>query len=388
MNVEIVNEIKQGFETAYIDGTVVSNLEYKPSFISNNPSDGKKVISSIDEELLRCEKFQISVAFITMGGLTPLLQTLKELEQRQIPGEILTTNYLNFSEPMALEKLNQLNNIKIKMYDVESSIDGFHTKGYIFKKSEIYRIILGSSNITGAALTSNIEWNAKIISTENGEIANQIVNEFNDLWNSKYSLEFDEFYEIYKARYEIIKHQREEAKKDLIPSFEKYTLKPNSMQEEFIVNLRKIMEKGEKRALLISATGTGKTYASAFAMRESGFKRVLFIVHRAQLAKQAKKSFEKVFNKSISMGIVGDGKHEYDRDFVFAMVETLNRDEHLFKYEKNTFDCIILDEAHHSPANTYQRIMEYFKPKLFLEYWWCGCRQEKGKTWLVYYIRQ
>ena len=366
MNVEIVNEIKQGFETAYIDGTVVSNLEYKPSFISNNPSDGKKVISSIDEELLRCEKFQISVAFITMGGLTPLLQTLKELEQRQIPGEILTTNYLNFSEPMALEKLNQLNNIKIKMYDVESSIDGFHTKGYIFKKSEIYRIILGSSNITGAALTSNIEWNAKIISTENGEIANQIVNEFNDLWNSKYSLEFDEFYEIYKARYEIIKHQREEAKKDLIPSFEKYTLKPNSMQEEFIVNLRKIMEKGEKRALLISATGTGKTYASAFAMRELGFKRVLFIVHRAQLAKQAKKSFEKVFNKSISMGIVGDGKHEYDRDFVFAMVETLNRDEHLFKYEKNTFDCIILDEAHHSPANTYQRIMEYFKPKLFL----------------------
>lgn len=90
--------------------------------------------------------------------------------------------------------------------------------------------------------------------------------------------------------------------------------------------------------------GTGKTYASAFAMRELGFKRVLFIVHRAQLAKQAKKSFEKVFNKSISMGIVGDGKHEYDRDFVFAMVETLNRDEHLFKYEKNTFDCIILDD--------------------------------------------
>lgn len=272
MNVEIVNEIKQGFETAYIDGTVVSNLEYKPSFISNNPSDGKKVISSIDEELLRCEKFQISVAFITMGGLTPLLQTLKELEQRQIPGEILTTNYLNFSEPMALEKLNQLNNIKIKMYDVESSIDGFHTKGYIFKKSEIYRIILGSSNITGAALTSNIEWNAKIISTENGEIANQIVNEFNDLWNSKYSLEFDEFYEIYKARYEIIKHQREEAKKDLIPSFEKYTLKPNSMQEEFIVNLRKIMEKGEKRALLISATGERDIFVTGG--RNLGFTRV------------------------------------------------------------------------------------------------------------------
>ena len=366
MKTETMQELRQGFETAYINGSVVSNLEYKPGFVSNNPSEGKKVISSIEEELLKCEKFQISVAFITMGGITPLLQTLKELEKRKIPGEILTTNYLNFSEPRALAKLNELSNITLKMYDVEASDTGFHTKGYIFKKKEVYRIILGSSNMTSAALTNNIEWNTKIISTQQGEVACEVVKEFNELWNSEYALDFGKFYEIYKARYEIIKHQREEAKKDLLPSFEKYTLKPNSMQEEFIVNLRKIIDKGEKRALLISATGTGKTYASAFAMRELGFKRVLFIVHRAQLAKQAKKSFERVFNNSVSMGIVGDGKHEYECDFVFAMVETLNRDEHLFKYEKNAFDCIILDEAHHSPANTYQKVMEYFEPKLFL----------------------
>lgn len=362
----MVEELRKGFETAYINGTVASNLAYKPSFISNNPGEGKKVISSIEEELLRCEKFQISVAFITMGGITPLLQTLKKLEDRGIQGEVLTTNYLEFSEPRALAKLNELSNITLKMYDVEAAGNGFHTKGYIFKKEEVYRIILGSSNMTNAALTSNIEWNTKIISTDQGEVACEIVKEFHELWNSNYALDFDKFFEIYKARYEIIKHQREEAKKDALPSFEKYTLKPNSMQEEFIVNLRKIIEEGEERALLISATGTGKTYASAFAMRELGFKKVLFIVHRAQLAKQAKKSFERIFNNSVSMGIVGDGKHEYDCDLVFAMVETLNRDEHLFKYEKNTFDCIILDEAHHSPANTYQKVMAYFKPKLFL----------------------
>ena len=366
MKAEIIEDIKQGFETTYINGSLASNLEYKPSFVSNNPEDGKKVISFIEEELLRCERFQISVAFITMGGITPLLQTLKELERKGIPGEILTTNYLDFSEPRALAKLNELSNITLKMYDVEAADNGFHTKGYIFMKEEVYRIIIGSSNMTSAALTSNIEWNTKIISTEQGEVASEIVKEFNDLWNSDYALDFEMFYEIYKARYEIIKHQREEAKKDAIPSFQKYTLKPNSMQEEFIVNLRRIIKKGEERALLISATGTGKTYASAFAMRELGFKRVLFIVHRAQLAKQAKKSFERVFNNSVSMGIVGDGKHEYDCDFVFAMVETLNKDEHLFKYEKDAFDCIILDEAHHSPANTYKKVMEYFKPKLFL----------------------
>lgn len=361
MKTEIIKDIRQGFETAYINGTLASNLEYKPSFVSNNPKEGKKVISTIEEELLRCEHFQISVAFITMGGITPLLQTLKELERKGVVGEILTTNYLNFSEPRALEKLNELSNITLKMYDVEVADSGFHTKGYIFKKEEVYRIILGSSNMTSAALTSNIEWNTKIISSEQGEVASEIIKEFNNLWNSDYALDFETFYEIYKVRYELIKHQREEAKKDIVPSFEKYTLKPNSMQEEFIINLRKIIEKGEEKALLISATGTGKTYASAFAVRELGFKRVLFIVHRAQLAKQAKKSFERVFNNSVSMGIVGDGKHEYDSDFIFAMVETLNRDEHLFKYKKDTFDCIILDEAHHSPANTYQKVMEYFK---------------------------
>lgn len=366
MNGEILKDIKQGMETAYINGSLASNLKYKPGFVSNNPKEGKKVISSIEEELLRCDKFQISVAFITMGGITPLLQTLKELENKGIPGEILTTNYLDFSEPKALAKLNDLKNIKLKMYDVESANNGFHTKGYIFKKEEVYRIILGSSNMTNTALTSNIEWNTKIISTEQGEIAQDIVNEFNELWNSEYALDFEHFYEIYKTRYEIIKHQRQEAKKDKIPSFEKYTLKPNSMQEEFILNLRKIMEKGEKRALLISATGTGKTYASAFAMRELGFKKVLFLVHREQILKQAKKSYENVFSSNITTGILSGNHKDINADYLFSTVQTLSRENVLSQFDENRFDCIVIDETHKAGAESYHKIINHFKPKLLL----------------------
>ena len=190
-----------------------------------------------------------------MSGITPLLQILKELEKRNIPGEILTTNYLNFSEPRALEKLHSLSNITLKMFDVERATEGFHTKGYIFKKDEIYRIIIGSSNITSAALTSNREWNTKLLSTEQGEMAKEIVDEFKKLWNSSYALSYDEFYENYKERYKITKHQREIAKEQEITSIECYKLKPNSMQVKFITNLRKIVESGEQRALLISATG-------------------------------------------------------------------------------------------------------------------------------------
>ena len=366
MTEDRLSELRSGFENAYIDGTIASNLAYKPQFISNNYKQGKKVLSSIEDELVACDGFQISVAFITMGGITPLLQTLKALEKKGIKGEILTTNYLNFSEPRALEKLNKLSNITLKMYDVEASGDGFHTKGYIFKKDEIYRIIIGSSNMTKTALTSNCEWNTRVVSTEKGEIAQSVLEEFNELWNSEYALEYDEFYEQYKERYKIIKKQREIAKSEDIPSVEKYRLQPNSMQVGFIVNLKKIIEAGEERALLISATGTGKTYASAFAMRELGYKRVLLLVHRGQLARQTKKSYQKVFGKNISMGLVGAGYSDYEADYVFAMVQTLNRDEHLHKYSPDEFDCIILDEAHHSSADTYQKVMSYFKPKLWL----------------------
>lgn len=363
---QIIRELYSGFETAYIDGNIASNILYKPQFISNNYKEGKKVLSYIEDELLTCDFFQISVAFITMGGITPLLQTFKELEKRGIPGEILTTNYLNFSEPAALRKLHGLKNITLKMYDTEAEDIGFHTKGYIFKKKELYRIIIGSSNITSAALTCNKEWNTKLISTQKGEVAAEVVAEFHQLWNSSCALEYNDFIDTYEERYRIIEKQKKVARAEKTPSLETYKLRPNDMQVGFIANLRKILKSGEERALLISATGTGKTYASAFAMRELGFKRVLFLVHRGQLARQTKKSFEKVFGNSVSMGLVGAGFHEYDKDYVFATIQTLNKDVHLANYKPYDFDCIILDEAHHSSADSYQKIMSYFKPQFWL----------------------
>lgn len=94
----------------------------------------------------------------------------------------------------------------------------------------------------------------------------------------------------------------------------------------------------------MTRAGTGKTYASAFAMRELGFRRVLFLVHRSQLARQTKKAYQNVFSKSVSMGLVGTGNAEYDKDYVFATVQTLNKDQNLKKYSPDSFDCIILDD--------------------------------------------
>ena len=364
-----ITYLEQGLTTAFINQSISSNLAYKPQFVSNNYKKGRKVISSIEDELLSCEEFAISVAFITMGGITPLLQTLRELEHRGIPGKILTTDYLTFSDPKALRLLANFENIELKMFVTENAKEGFHTKGYIFKKEEMYRIIVGSSNMTLSALTTNREWNTKIVSTEQGEYTQNVVAEFEQLWNAQQSLEFEQFIEPYTNVYtknKIIQRQKEIAKQAEVPSLEVYRLQPNSMQVGFINNLRKIYEAGEDRALLISATGTGKTYASAFATRELGFKRVLFLVHRNQIAKQALKSYRKVFDGKVSMGMVTGKYQDHNADFVFATVQTLSKEDTLSRYKKDHWDLIIIDEAHHSSADSYKKIMDYFTPKLWL----------------------
>lgn len=366
-----LEELKSGIKTAYINSSYNSNLAYRPEFISNDYKQGKKVLVSIEEELKRCEEFCISVAFINSGGITPLLMTLKELEKKGIKGKILTTDYQMFTEPKALDTLASLSNITLKMYRCNAVIGGFHTKGYIFKEDNIYRIIIGSSNMTLSAITKNKEWNTKIVSAESGEIAENIVNEFKQLWNSDNCYEYSKIIEEYSAEYlknKIIQKQHYIARQEQIIELDKYKLQPNKMQVEFITNLKKMYANGIDRALLLSSTGTGKTYASAFAMREIGFRKVLFLVHRNQIAKQALKSYRKVFGNSVTMGMVSGtlNRMEYDKDYIFATIQTISKDEILRRFDKKHFDAIIYDEAHHTSAGSYKKVMEYFMPKLSL----------------------
>lgn len=361
-----IEEIRMGMETAFINQNVSSNLAYKPEFIFNNYEEGRKVLSSLEEELLSCEEFSISVAFITMGGVEPLLHTLKELERKGIPGRILTTDYLSFSDPKALTKLNEFRNIELRMYGTGASKMGFHTKGYIFKQNGIYHIIVGSSNLTQSALTKNREWNSKIVSIEQGEYTNQILEEFNQLWTSRYSVEYNNFIEEYSVRYELIRKQKKIARQSKNPLIEQYQLQPNKMQIAFVNNLIQMKESGARRALLISATGTGKTYASAFALRELNPKRALFIVHREQIARQAIKSYGNVFGGKRSFGLLSGNSKDIKSDFLFATMQMLSKQEILEQFQRNAFDIIIIDEVHRAGAESYNRILKYFKPDFWL----------------------
>ena len=364
-----ITTLQTAIQTAYLDHTINSNLAYRPEFISNNYKLGKKVLVSIEEELQRCEEFFISVAFITKSGITPLLQTLKDLEQKNIPGKILTTNYLMFSEPEALEKLAGLKNIELKMFVTGAETGGFHTKGYIFREEEIYRIIIGSSNMTLSAITRNKEWNTKIVSTEQGELTQAVLQEFDELWQDEHSLAFEDFIDSYRQEYlneKIIRKQKQQAVSEQVVELENYRLKPNKMQVTFVKNVMEMKAQHIDRALLLSSTGTGKSLASAFMLREMGTRRALFIVHREQIAKQTLKSYKRVFGSSRTYGLLSGNSRVFGSDFLFATMQMLSKEDILSHYSPEDFDVIILDECHHVGAESYQKIMRYFKPKFWL----------------------
>lgn len=316
------------------------------------------MLSEIISELNKCEEFFISVAFITNSGILPLLETLKVLNKKGVKGKILTTDYLNFSEPKALKKLLEFPNIEMKLYSKEN----FHTKGYIFRYKDHYKLIVGSSNLTQTALTKNKEWNLKVSSLEEGSLTGGVISEFNQLWNDadELTIKWIETYE------HIYRKQLEFARKSKVPRLDQYKLKPNKMQVEAIQGLERLRENGQDTGLLISATGTGKTYLSAFELRNYNPERALFIVHREQIAKQALNSFRNVFGDTRSMGILSGTSKDVDKDSIFCTIQTLSKDEVLQSFDKNEFDYIIIDEVHKAGANSYQKIVNYFNPKFLL----------------------
>lgn len=369
---EQIERIRKGIETAFISKHEVSDIMYQPQLVLNNPTEKSKVIATLQRELYRCDGFKFSVAFITDSGIEGLLGTLKDLEEKDIKGQILTSDYLCFTEPKALAKIAQLSNIELKIYRTQSDgAEGFHTKGYIFSDEEVYHIIIGSTNLTQYALSVNKEWNTKVVTTNQGAYAQTIVGEFEEMWNSPASQLYDdcivEYTQEYEAKKRQLQLQRQQASIQSTLSSYVPKLKPNTMQVAFMDSLDNLVKDGKKKALLISATGTGKTYASAFGVQRLQPKRILFIVHREQILKQAMDTYQKVFgNKAHSMGILSGNTTDAsikDRDFIFATIQTISRDHTLNSFSKNDFDVIIIDEAHRTGGATYQKVMQYFKPK-------------------------
>ena len=354
MNEQIMN----GFEVACIDANAYENTVLMPEFISNDISSGKKVLTSIQKELINCDSFSISVAFITTSGITPLKQTLLDLKERNIKGKIITTDYLNFTEPRILKELQKFDNIEVRMHRVKENNTGFHTKGYLFNKADIYTFIIGSSNLTQKALTVNKEWNSKLVSLKNGAYAKVILDEFDSIWAASTPIancidEYEKDYNEYKKTREVVVRDNT-------------NIKPNSMQKQFVDNVTKLIANNQKRALLVSSTASGKTYAAAFAMKKFNPDKALFLVHREQIAKRALFSFRNIFKGNKTYGMISGNHKDFNKDYIFATMQTMSKQDIYNNFKPDHFDYIIIDEAHRIGSNSYQKLLNYFKPKFCL----------------------
>lgn len=346
------NILMDSMRTSLIDSNIESVLSYQHKLISNRE---EKIVSLIRRELENCDEFIISVAFVTLGGVTMILEQLKDLEARGVKGKILTGDYLTFTQPKALKKLLEFKNIELKVLSDEK----FHAKGYFFRKGDIWTMIVGSSNLTQTALTVNFEWNLKINSLKDGKIATEILNNFYDVFNKIPALDMDSLLE-YERVYNLTKEYTKKKKQE-IREYKEIT--PNIMQKQALENLNNL-RKYERKGLLISATGTGKTYLSAFDVRNANPKRVLFIAHRKTILQKAKETYENILRDK---KIVIYGEEDIDEaDVVFAMIQTLNKENHMTKFSPDYFDYIVVDEVHHGGAKSYQSVLNYFIPKFLL----------------------
>lgn len=334
----------------------IVKISSSPRLICNNLSENIKVKQELEKCFDNCDKFDLSVAFIGESGISAIEQTLLNTISSNKKGRIVTSTYLGFNTPKTFKFLLNLfrnSNVEIRIYQRE----GFHPKGYIFNNKDNYKIMIGSANLTQSALCVNQEWNICIEGNKNDDVIKRINNEFEEQWNNSIRLT-EKWINDYEKEY------KPPIKYYVAPRGKK-GFEPNKMQAEAILNLQEMRTMGKDKALLISATGTGKTFLSAFDVKQFNPKRMLFVVHRETIARTSLKSYKKIINNK-TMGMFTGSEKSDECEYLFSTINTIGKKEYLNKFKQDEFDYIVIDEVHRAGANLYSNLLNYFKPKFLL----------------------
>ena len=356
-------KIKNAILNSFLDKNIFEqNDEYAAKLIANTKDE--TMYNRILDEVQHCKSFTFAVAFIESGILNSLKTVLKDLN---VQGRILTSTYLYFNKPQMFRELLKLPNVEIRVY--EQNHGKFHAKGYLFQHEGYQSALVGSSNFTAGALKVNKEWNLLFTSHNNGKLTEDIASEIEEQWKGASKLS-PEWIDEYEKKYKI---QNKPAIKVVSQSVDEdnsnYSIiKPNKMQKEALKNLQKLRLLRETKGLIISATGTGKTYLAALDVKNYNPKRFLFVAHREQILKKSLDSFHKVLggDKKTNYGILSGNTKNTDTKYLFATVQTLSKAENLNQFKRDEFDYILIDEAHHVGSKIYGKLLDYFIPDFLL----------------------
>ncbi|MGQ9856550.1 MAG: DEAD/DEAH box helicase family protein [Fervidobacterium sp.] len=349
-------------------------------------------LKEISEAILKAVEIDIIVSFVLKSGVELLLEPLKTASSNGAKVRVLTSTYLNITEPSALVLLKDSlgDNLDLRVFKYEDK--HFHPKAYIFEfingDGELF---VGSSNISKDALTGGIEWNYRISKSANPEHFEYFKRAFFDLFNNHSVLVDNKFIEQYAEKWATKKSDSEyeglknlekdiyvfesyesetdleeiESTKQSKPELSSLPVLPNEVQQEVLRELNNTRAEGFTKALVVLATGVGKTFLAAFDSMQ--FNKVLFVAHREEILKQAKSTFGKV-RPAAKMGLFNSQVKDKDKDIVFASVFTIGKDEYLNEsyFPPDYFDYIVIDEFHHAAAESYKKLLNYFKPKFLL----------------------
>lgn len=297
-----------------------------------------------------------------------LANDIKSALERGAKGKLLTSTYQNFTD---IESLNFFHRLSISFTNFDCHLDdgcfyneknyttnGFHTKGYLFEFDERCELIVGSSNITRYALLKNIEWDLVIDCHKQDEAYQNACCEFENLWSKTYELSQD-LIDVYAQKLNFAIERW-----DMDYDLAEQKIKPNYMQRKALKELNRYRAIGLDKALVISATGSGKTYLAAFDALNFSPERLLYVVHEGSILRKSLETFQEVFGGLKTCGIYSGEAKELEADFIFSTNISMCRSLELFK--ENEFDYIIIDECHHAAAETYRQIIDYFRPEFLL----------------------
>lgn len=336
----------------FVDQNYLGSEELGPKILANNQQE--RIWQTLRQELYSCKSFIWAVAFITQDMLVPFKVIMADLAKNGISGTIITGDYLGFNNPRVFTELQKIPNLEVRI----ANKAGFHTKGYLFDHENYQTVIIGSANFTRSALLANYEWALKVSSKKQADLTAQLVDKIADLKQDSFVLNSAWLTDYRKnwVKPERVATDRHQTK-----------ILPNKMQKAALKQIEALVASGEKRGLVVSATGTGKTYLGAFAVKKYQPRRFLYIVHREQIAKKSLESFYRVIGGPRSdYGLLTGNRHNLQAKYLFATVQTISQPEMLANFNSDEFDYILIDEAHRAAAPSYQRLLHYFKPNFWL----------------------
>lgn len=338
----------------------------KSSLFTGNQHE-PQVYRELKREIASAEKVDLLVSFIKHSGLRLIYDDLVE-HTRTKPLRVITTSYMGATDVKAIEMLAALPNTEVRIsYDTKRT--RLHAKAYYFEReSGFSTAYIGSSNLSKAALSEGTEWNLKVSEYTSPDILSKFRITYETYWH------MSEF-ETYHADCEIDKEKlyhalMSERQTDDSQQFF-FDLKPYAYQQDILEQLEiERFVHGSYKNLLVAATGTGKTMVAAFdflrLFREKPDIKLLFLAHREEILKQSCRTYRAVLkdNNFGEYWVGGVVPRKYDH--VFASIQTINAGSKYLELPKDHFDVIVLDETHHSAANSYKRIIEHFIPKVLL----------------------